>query len=205
MVLKRHWSSVTFPEPFRISSDSSTDAHLAALLHFFWNARQCSQSLLTNVHTFPLGAGYSQRVPHWRCQPEGQQPHEEIIKVLRPFFLLQLHPLIYVSVWFPSSHMQWCHFVIGRWCLNDACCDCVITQCICSFSGNPCSHCAPALGALMRPWGNLGSCSSSSSSRESTVNKILTPNKCGFRRLNLRNHNKEKKQNKHYCLFCNGS
>lgn len=50
MVLKRHWSSVTFPEPFRISSDSSTDAHLAALLHFFWNARQCSQSLLTNVH-----------------------------------------------------------------------------------------------------------------------------------------------------------
>lgn len=145
--------------------------------------------------TFPLGAGYSQRVPHWRCQPEGQQPHEEIIKVLRPFFLLQLHPLIYVSVWFPSSHMQWCHFVIGRWCLNDASCACVVTQCICSFSGNPCSHCAPALGALMRPWGNLGSCSSSSSSRESTVNKILTPNKCGFRRLNLRNHKEKKKQN----------
>lgn len=92
MVLKRHQSSVTFPKPFRVSSNSSPDAHLATLLHSFEMLdNTVRDSSLTC--TFSLGAGYSQRVPHWRCQPEGQQPHEEIIKVLWPFFLLQLHPI----------------------------------------------------------------------------------------------------------------
>lgn len=54
---------------------------------------------------------------------------------------------------------------------------------------NPCGHCAQAHGALMRPWDDLGYCSHSGT-RESAVNKISTPNNCGFRRLNLHSYKK---------------
>lgn len=95
------WGNIPQPEDWRFPLILPQMHILQLTFHYFENSNQ--QCSLDIVRWFPLtchfslAAGYSQRVPHWCCQPEGQQPHEEIIKILCLIILSQRQPYLVSS------------------------------------------------------------------------------------------------------------